>query len=60
MSVADDQPATQTYETRTVEVLIYEDGEEKEALNVTYFPGQPYTVKIDTPDGVDRQYEGRT
>lgn len=38
--------------------VVYENGEEMRKLSVGYFPGQPYVVKIDTPDGVDRQYEG--
>lgn len=46
--------------TVRLKVVVYEDGEEKQTLDVGYFVGQPYTVKIDTPDGVDAQYEGRT
>jgi hypothetical protein len=41
-----------------VKVVVYENDEEMRTLTVGYFPGQPYVVKIDTPDGVDRQYEG--
>ena len=42
-----------------VKVVVFEDGEEKRELVVGYFPGQDYVVKIDTPDGVDRQYTGK-
>lgn len=41
-----------------VRVVVYEDGEEVKTLSVSYFAGQPYTVNIDTPDGVDASYEG--
>jgi hypothetical protein len=43
-----------------VKVVVYEDGVEQRGLIVAYNPGQLYTVKIDTPDGTDRVYEGVT
>lgn len=52
--------AAQRLRTVRVTVVVLEDGEEKRTLDVGYFAGQPYTVKIDTPDGVDARYEGLT
>ncbi len=46
-------------DVRKIEVVIYENGREIHSLNVRYFLGQPYQVKIDTPDGTDCIYEGR-
>ena len=43
-----------------IKVVVYEDDVEKRTLSVGYFPGQDYIVKVDTPDGVDRQYVGKT
>lgn len=40
-----------------VKVVVYENDVEKRTLTVGYFANQTYVVKIDTPDGVDRQYE---
>ncbi len=36
-----------------ITVVIKEDDEEVGFWTITYFAGQPYTVMIDTPDGVD-------
>ena len=43
-----------------VKVVVYEDAVKKRELLVAYYHEQPYTVKIDTPDGTDRVYEGST
>ena len=40
--------------TVSIEVLVFEDDEEVAVMYVRYYAGQPYTVKIDTPD-VDRK-----
>lgn len=42
-------------DTVNVKVVVYEGDEEVETLSVGYFAGQPYSVLIDTPDGVDRR-----
>lgn len=44
-------------DTVKVKVVVSEDGVEVGFTEVTYYRQQPYTVKIDTPDGVDAKVE---
>lgn len=40
--------------TTAVKVIVLEDDVEVGVLEVVYYDEQPYMIKIDTPDGVDR------
>jgi hypothetical protein len=44
-------------DTHRVEVVVSEDGQEVKRLTIDYFTGQPYEVRIDTPDGTDAKFE---
>lgn len=42
---------------RKIKVIVLEDDLEVAVFEIGYFEGQPYSVQIVTPDGVDRNVD---
>lgn len=53
--VAVRQAASHRAGQRRIRVEVYENDVQVARRDVTYYPGQDYTVKIDTPDGTDAE-----